>query len=26
MLDEVAGLLREIRGAWTAIPQEARSR
>jgi flagellar secretion chaperone FliS len=26
MLDEVAGLLRDIRGAWTAIPQEARSR
>lgn len=26
MLDEVAGLLREIRGAWTAIPAEARSR
>jgi flagellar protein FliS len=26
LLDEVSGLLREIRGAWTAIPPEARSR
>lgn len=26
LLDEVSGLLREIRGAWVAIPQEARNR
>lgn len=26
VVDEVSGLLREIRGAWTAIPVEARSR
>jgi flagellar protein FliS len=25
-LDEVSGLLREIRGAWIAIPTEARAR
>lgn len=26
LLDEVSKLLREIRGAWSAIPQEARKR
>lgn len=26
MLDEVSGLLHQIRGAWAAIPQEARAR
>jgi flagellar secretion chaperone FliS len=26
LLDEVSGLLQQIRGAWAAIPQEARAR